>query len=691
MSQSTTGEKRLFSVHSNASSGTILIRCALFLALLLGAILGYWASTTMEQEGLPGVNAVVSVRSLAKTQKQPEQVLEDLSQIARQHRASLMVQFPDPQGRIVYGAGGKLDVWHKNGYRGLPGTPSTVVKELTDIPHEEYRQMFELSGSKKFHEAVFAYLDNQGISHQQYPLTEWTFLLTGTALGELTALLLVFCIAFCLIGVILNAHADSVRALHGFGLWRSAQYELHRAFSKSVLIIAVCVVACAGVFAALSNSQSAIQLAHYQAIFVGIALCACVLSVWLGLCALRCASIVSLLSGKLPSKAVLGSVFLIRIGACMCVASLSIGIFNYSSEWWKQHKEVPVWASESTVYSASVTGARELTEMREAWELLSRQLREMSAQGSVLYAKYLDHAVVPNSQLNRDLLFYNESAARRSVDGALEKAYRKSPYDSETRVFIPDSIPQNLDITSELERYGVSVSQARISTYASGSSHGKSWEVGDNEWINRALIADPIVVVYPNNLEQIGDRNLVAALTQKDVLFTQYSHFQELAEDPLIGNFIRSAELMSQQWAQHHQTLGKVVWIYAGALIAALFLSVVTALAVWYSCLKVFHQRLRATYIHGVIPTVLFSVLLAIEAGIVVLVAGFLWSRAAHFRAWSEGGALAGAADPSLMAAFHVSNFSWLCSLIIAVVTALPITALWLRHVSTAELIHTRR
>ncbi len=56
---------------------------------------------------------------------------------------------------------------------------------------------------------------------------------------------------------------------------------------------------------------------------------------------------------------------------------------------------------------------------------------------------------------------------------------------------------------------------------------------------------------------------------------------------------------MGSVWAQHHQAMGRTVWVYLGGVLAALLLNLVTVLAVWYAVFKIFHQRLRANYVYG--------------------------------------------------------------------------------------------
>lgn len=79
-------------------SGTHLTRSALVLAIIFGAILGFWASSTSEHSEIPGVKSVVQIQSWTqnshKADLHTEQLLGDLSEIAADHKAEILVEIP---------------------------------------------------------------------------------------------------------------------------------------------------------------------------------------------------------------------------------------------------------------------------------------------------------------------------------------------------------------------------------------------------------------------------------------------------------------------------------------------------------------------------------------------------------------------------------------------------------------------
>lgn len=668
-----------------------LIRLALVLSVLGGVLLGYWASVINEQTELPGITGVIRVESWAQKEITPQAVLAGLTECARREGETVVVEIPSPRGRTAYGAGGRFDTWLTHGYRGLWGSTPVSIRQLSDVPHEDYRQMIGLTGNSSFSREVTSYLDDLGIRYEEMHNQGWVFLFRGTTLGYLSALLAVFCLALCAIGAILGAHADAVRRLHGYGLWRSVSYELVRAGRGlvTVLLVAVALGVCALAF--LANVSSALQLLKYLIIFIGVALTLCVIALTVGIAGLRRASVVVLLSGKLPGGPILVSVLAVRIMACLALASLTVGAVNYSLEWSKQHREQDLWTSAQESYSLTLSGARGLEELTESRDQLASRLRALSSQGRLLYHQYLDQGIIPTAHLDREAMVYNRKAAESSLAGAVKDAYQEA----ENRftgvvAMVPDNLASSADLGALLE---ASVGHRMIPTvtYKAGDSRARTWEAGIDEWINRAEVHDPIVIVIPDRDLPQQNRTLIGAVTQNDVTLTNYSDFHNLQSDAHVGSFIRSASLMSSVWAQHHQTMGRTAWVYVGGVLGALLLNLVAAMAVWYASFTVFHQRLRASYVNGVVPWRLVLLCAGTEIGVLAVTAFYLWNRGAAARQWSTGGALEGSVDPAMIAMFHVPTIAWWIALMVAAVTSLPVTSWVLRRRSVSQLIHVKR
>lgn len=675
---------------NGTAAGIAVIRCALALAVVIGGVLAYWASVTGEQSELPGISAALRVESWSDRGTPPEVVLAGLAQVAREEGESIIVEIPSPAGRTAFGAGGRFDGWIEDGFRGLPGSTQVEARDLAELPHGDYRQVLELTGGPGFAARVRDALDRQEIAFQPMVSQEWTFLLGGTALGKLVGLLIVFCLALCLIGVILGAHADAVRRLHGFGVWRSTAYVLARAGRGAVSVF----LALAGLLtvgcALGTNIASATQLARYEVVFIGGSLVFCVLTLAAGIFGMRLGPVVAALGGKLPGPPVLVGVFMARTAACVAVAAMFIGAVNYSSEWRLQDRERQVWDSAGEAYALTLSGARGLEELAESRQQLSGRVRDLSAQGRLLFHQLFDPGMVPASRLDRDAMVYNDEALRRSLVGPARDAYTDlRARNAGPLVLVPEGLAETADPNPLLESI-LGGRESATARYPVGGTRARTWEVGVNEWMNRAETADPVVIVIPNDDLGIPDRTLVAALTQKDATLTDYSDFQSLQADPQVGSFIHSASLMSSEWAKHHQTMGRITWVYLGGVVAALLLSVVAAAAAWSSVVKVFHQRLRASYVQGVVPARLVGLLGAAECAVLGIVALYLWNRGAPARAWSEG-PLAGSVDPSMLAMFSVPGLAWWVGLGVAAATSLPVCAALLRRRTIDQLIHLRR
>lgn len=287
-------------------SGTMLIRCALVLVVILGGILGFWASSTNEHTELPGVSSVVQIQSWAQQSRESDpnaaQLLKDLGAIAADNRAKILVEVPTLEGRTAYVAGYRTSSLQQEGYQGLPWSPNVDIQPLNQLPHGDYRQMFELTGGDGFLREVTAYLDAHGVKYQLPSDQQWAFLLVGTALGKLAALMVGIGFALAFIGIVLNSHTDAVRRLHGIGLIGRLNAEL---FAAGRVVAPAALAAIAAVDTALwiySNTASARQLVLFQAGFIGVALVACIAALCLGLIVLKIAPIVEAAEGQATHK-----------------------------------------------------------------------------------------------------------------------------------------------------------------------------------------------------------------------------------------------------------------------------------------------------------------------------------------------------------------------------------------------------
>ena len=179
--------------------------------------------------------------------------------------------------------------------------------------------MFELTGGKDFLHAITSYLDDHGVQYLIPQNQQWTFLLEGTALGKLSTLTIGVGFALSFIGIVLNSHAEAVRRLHGIGIIGRVKAEVFTA-GRNVIPV----------------------------------------TIFFGLIMLKIASVVQLLKGKLPVKSVLFSMFTLRLGACIAVASFCIAALNYSTEWNRQDNEVAGWQNSSPAFGLTLSGARDL-------------------------------------------------------------------------------------------------------------------------------------------------------------------------------------------------------------------------------------------------------------------------------------------------------------------------------------------
>lgn len=671
-------------------SGTALLRFALVLALLVSGVLSYWASVANEQVELPGIASALRVETYADDATSPEHIIDDLSRLAEEERGSIYVEIPSLEGRTAYVAGKHARAWLEDGYRGLPGATAVDIRPFSDLPHKDYRQVLEVSGGSGFVGSVENYLQQHGIGNKALSSQRWAFLFAGTSLASAAQLLLGFCFGLSLLGIMLNSRNDAVRRLHGYTLIRSCWYELRQA-SRRALVPAIGVLIAINIALGLWVSPvSYLQWLKYQALFTLVALAACVIAVIFTLFLLRRATIGALLRGQLPGKSILAGTYIVRIGALVAVASMGIGAINYSAEWWKQRSEVPLWQDTPEAYSVEISGARDLEGINEASTVLAGRLRELSAEGRLLFAQYIDAARIRDNAVDRDIMIYNAAAANISLQGPALTAYQENAQKQQPLWLQPDDVAGEVNV-ERIQRSLQAEGSWQKQSYPSGQTTAKTWEAGGSEWMNRSSIKDPLILILPNAALQLSDRNVVATLTQGDILLTDYEDFHSLQADPKLGSFIRSAAPIAQEWARNHQTMGTTIWIYVGGLLAAVLLTLIAAAAVLFSSLRIFHQKLRANYIHGLLPREPLAILAAAETIVVVFMISYLWNRGAPVRQWTAGGDLAGSADPSLIAMFSIPTSIWWVALGLTLLTTAPAMMFWLRRYSAHQLIESRR
>lgn len=632
---------------------------------------------------MPGVRGVLRVATLSDRGLPREDILDGLAVIAKKHDSGIAVEIPTTAGRIAYGAGGVVDDWASNGFVGLPWTDPVEIKSLADLPHEDYRQVFELFGNSAFRDDVQRFLKDSGIASEPMVGDTWFYLFGGTALGDLAQLTAVFCIVMSVVGTVLNARTEAVRSLHGYGFMSSFAHGLRQALGPILIPLIVLSAVMHGGLLIHSGWPSVFQMLRFEAVLIVSGLILIVASILGTMWMIRRISTVNLLVGKLPTWSSVATVYGIRLLTCLAVASMSIATINHAEEWNKQRAEEEGWSKIGSAYTVSLSGARSMEDTQETSTVLAQRVRDLSNMGKTVYASYLYNGIARYSNMDRDSMILNEFAAPHSLSGPVAESWKKYRQSSargknslnKSVVFIPDSIPRDADWRQGLA--GGIGEDPDVITYSVEQGHSRvfTWESGFDEWMNRAYAVDPVVLVLPNDLSEVSDRNVVAAISQRDLMFTDYGDYDRLLSDPEVGSFLRNAEPQAQQWFAHHAAMGRNVWTYLGALIAACIMVVAVSITAWSTLSKIFHQRLRASHIHGILPRRLIGAALLGELLIVGCVFYFLWYRGAQERLWTGNGEFAGAADPSLVAIFHVPSLSWWLAIAAVIISSVPVAA----------------
>ena len=162
--------------------------------------------------------------------------------------------------------------------------------------------------------------------------------------------------------------------------------------------------------------------------------------------------------------------------------------------------------------------------------------------------------------------------------------------------------PDDLSTSSSLEmiQQATGIQQpGREVVYPAGSSQAHTWQVGTDEWINRAWFPDPLLVVVPNDALFLSASEYRGGSDPEKRGTGSVRGFPALQADSTVGSFIRMARPMSQQWAIHHQRMARTAWLYIGALVASLALTIVTSCAVLFASLRIFPSKVKSPFCAG--------------------------------------------------------------------------------------------
>ena len=207
-----------------------------------------------------------------------------------------------------------------------------------------------------------------------------------------------------------------------------------------------------------------------------------------------------------------------------------------------------------------------MEDIAETTQVLANRLREFSAQGRLVSSNHGSRIIGREGHLDRDVVVYNEAAAEVSLEGAALAASRSVGKLNEPVWLQPDDLSPAVSLEMIQQATGIQ-QPGREVVYPAGSSQAHTWQVGTDEWINRAWSPDPLLVVVPNDALFLSDRNIVAAVTQKSAVLARYEDFRALQADSTVGSFIRmarpcpSGEIHQPEWRGRRGYISERWWL----------------------------------------------------------------------------------------------------------------------------------
>ncbi|AKK11850.1 hypothetical protein CUTER_09410 [Corynebacterium uterequi] len=535
-------------------------------------------------------------------------------------------------------------------------------------------------------EAIHEVLRKHGVFFEEMNDERLIFLFAGTAFGDVVLLCFILYFVMSFLAVLLSVRSDAVRRLHGYRLHEAVIHHV-ASMASWWLAIAIAVVALLTVGAAVRYSlPSAWQWATTQVLLLSASLLVTVGTVVIATALMRQVSVINGIGGKLPALPALLSVYAIKCAAAISLATLMIGLWGYSQEYSRQASEEALWSEIDDVYLIDFNGAPRVEDLQQAGAELAPLLREASARGDVLLARYVDAGLNRNASLGRDMMIFNEQAARTSLHGDIATAFDSYGVLRRPLLLVPESLKGHPHLSDNVTTF-IDADAWSTAVYAEKDSTAFTWEGGDSEWMNRSSVANPVVIVFPDDNIALSERNLFALATQGDVMIRGWEQYEALRRGPTLENLLHDAQPIAEVWASNHRSMKTSLWVYGGGTVLSLLLVLAGSIAVWLAASKVFHQRFRASFVLGLRPYRVLGILAAAEAVVLTWCCWFLWQRGATAREWLAGGAHEGSGDPAMIAMMSVPPAAWWTTLGVLVLFSAPMMYLVLQRFNRTQLI----
>lgn len=623
----------------------VFIRLTLLIIFMVASVGATWASSLAFTQVLPSTKAAYQIQQLPPDRSGSE-IINLLVELSEKHNGAHIATFVAP------GPGQPLTLYttsEKQEYRGILPTQNLATASLIDLPQQDPRQLFLLSGNNDFQRDVAQSLEQQQVIGDFLEIQEWQVLLSGTDLARFIFLGIVTAAAMMFLGMIAYSKGVGVSRLHGKSWWEIVVQLL----KKDLAIFAILFVLAWLPLLLMRGWIAASYFARYFLLAATILLIFALCGLVAGLVVVYLKPIIPTIKGRLATKSLLGVSAVLRIAMVAVALSWCVAAGSYAKEFKFQQGELGLWQQQMVTYKVEITGARTLEARADMQQDFATVMRAMSDSGRVFVHDYWAPRTHNLSDNRAPIVRINRNTAAQMLKNVPLYSDLEQ-HNDQVLIFSHGQHPlagQDVEklvptCASEPHRCQVMATDDDYETF--------TWQTSPSLFKPRSLVSNPVVVVYPNDLFGMSDRDITSLLSQGKVTFDSIDSVYEFgAADERFSNLLVDVRPLTHKWLDDFQEL-KTTRLMA-FVATALSLLLIVAFGFFYGHLLIigYRQRLQVSRIFGVSSLKFYQIAtiwdLAVIAGAIVV----LWRQTAMYR--MLGSAEFGPLQEEFRAAFYLS------------------------------------
>ena len=606
----------------------VFIRLTLSIVFVVASAAAAWASSLAFTQVLPSTKAAYQIQQLPPDRSGSE-IIDTLVKLSDKYENAQVATFVTPahgQSLVLY------TTERQREHRGIFPGQSLATASLTDLPQQDPRQLFLLSGSDEFLQDVAKVFAQQQVVGEFLEIREWQVLLSGTDLARFLLLGLVTAAAIMFLGVIAYSKGVGVSRLHG----KSWLAIITRLLGRDLIVFAS-LFALIGLLLTLGRGWvAAAYFIRYFSFAAAGLLGSALFGLVAGLVVTYLKPIMPTVKGRLATNPLLGFSAILRIAMIAVALSWCVSAGSYEKEFKLQQEELRSWQQQMVTYKAEITGARTLEARADMQEDFATIMRTMSASGQVFVHDYRAPYTHNLSDTLAPVILTNKNSATQTLKG-MPFYGELEQHSDQAVIFSPRQHPLNAQDIEKLVP-ACSLEPHRCKVINTDDDYEVfTWQVSPSLFKTRSIAPNPVVVVYPNDLFGMSDRDITALLSQGKITFDSIDSVYEFSTaDEQFSTLLVDVKPLTREWLDGFQEL-KTTRIMALAA-TTLSLLLIVIFGVFYGNLLIigYRQRLRALRIFGVSSVRFYRMASLWDLIVITGSSVILWRQTATYRALSS-------------------------------------------------------